>query len=587
MKLTANNGLRTILRTRWLFTLIFLFGVSYAALALQPTIAHAAASTTYYVSNKGNDAHPGTNKKKPWRSLAKVNSIRLNPGDRVLLERGGVWNEELIISSSGTAGSPVYFGTYGNGLNPLIVRTEPFTQWSLYYDDGVKKIWQGSVDLAGKRVRGLIEDGQRITYLYIPNHTAPEAHLANNTFGPSNQPGDYRFFLRKDSGPPGSTLIGVRSHAIYVAGQSYVTIDGIDGYGPGATKSSLDQSAIIYTTEGSSHITLQNLTVSFSHEQGIADGYWRNASSGLPAGGVGATGLYYSNITSHDNMAGGIYLRGSGTIMGCASYNNGLNLYDTGDKNGVNIQGGPTHVEGCHLYQLGNPASTLESDFAIEVNNPVGSVTLVRNHIHDVAGGGIQVSSETSNYASNHLIAYNIIHRFGPADYANTTAGKLSGVRLQRADDVKVHNNVIAYGGASKLTRGLFVRYHSRNLSLKNNIFYHNANSDLYVYPETILDGFSANHNLYYKANFTDNWNFLGTRYSLLALWQLGTIQDLNSLDRDPQLIQSTPSSADGFKLQSTSPAINAGIDVGLTQDFAGSPVTIANPPDMGSWEYY
>lgn len=39
------------------------------------------------------------------------------------------------------------------------------------------------------------------------------------------------------------------------------------------------------------------------------------------------------------------------------------------------------------------------------------------------------------------------------------------------------------------------------------------------------------------------------------------------------------------FSLQSSSPCINAGVSVGLTQDINGNP--ISGNPDMGAYEYY
>jgi hypothetical protein len=45
-------------------------------------------AVTYYVSAAGNDAYAGTSPQSAWRSIARVNAVDLNPGDRILFEGG-------------------------------------------------------------------------------------------------------------------------------------------------------------------------------------------------------------------------------------------------------------------------------------------------------------------------------------------------------------------------------------------------------------------------------------------------------------------------------------------------------------------
>ena len=56
---------------------------------------------------------------------------------------------------------------------------------------------------------------------------------------------------------------------------------------------------------------------------------------------------------------------------------------------------------------------------------------------------------------------------------------------------------------------------------------------------------------------------------------------DTNGLWEDP--LMTDPANGD-FTLQVTSPCINAGVDVGLTEDYAGNP--IVGLPDIGAYEY-
>ncbi len=78
------------------------------------------ASFTYYVdATIGSDSNPGS-QAAPWKTIAKVNSANLTPGQSVGFARGSSWREALIVPSSGSAGSPITFGAYGTGATPVI-----------------------------------------------------------------------------------------------------------------------------------------------------------------------------------------------------------------------------------------------------------------------------------------------------------------------------------------------------------------------------------------------------------------------------------------------------------------------------------
>ena len=79
-------------------------------------------SVTYYVSAaKGDDQNSGTARDVPFRTLNRINGIRLLPGDRVLLERGSVFHSQFLrIESSGTEGQMIEIGAYGEGELPCI-----------------------------------------------------------------------------------------------------------------------------------------------------------------------------------------------------------------------------------------------------------------------------------------------------------------------------------------------------------------------------------------------------------------------------------------------------------------------------------
>jgi len=85
--------------------------------------AGACTGTTYYVSNQGQDSATGTSPEKAWQTLAQVEKAEgsLQPGNCVLLQAGGTWNEQLDINNVvGSASQPITFAAYGDGVAPVL-----------------------------------------------------------------------------------------------------------------------------------------------------------------------------------------------------------------------------------------------------------------------------------------------------------------------------------------------------------------------------------------------------------------------------------------------------------------------------------
>jgi hypothetical protein len=72
--------------------------------------------TTYYVSASGSDANSGTGAGSAWRTVKRVNQASLRAGDGVLFEGGATFSDEILMPDvSGAPGSPIIFGSYGQG----------------------------------------------------------------------------------------------------------------------------------------------------------------------------------------------------------------------------------------------------------------------------------------------------------------------------------------------------------------------------------------------------------------------------------------------------------------------------------------
>jgi hypothetical protein len=71
-------------------------------------------TNAYYVSQAGNDNNPGT-ESKPFKSLQKMNTLVLKPGDRIYLNGGESFTGPLALTINGSNEKPIIITSYGKG----------------------------------------------------------------------------------------------------------------------------------------------------------------------------------------------------------------------------------------------------------------------------------------------------------------------------------------------------------------------------------------------------------------------------------------------------------------------------------------
>lgn len=77
---------------------------------------------SYYLdATYGNDSSSGKSEANAWKNLSRLQNVKLNPGDRILLKRGETFTGELEISRQGTPANRIYVEAYGEGNKPCIV----------------------------------------------------------------------------------------------------------------------------------------------------------------------------------------------------------------------------------------------------------------------------------------------------------------------------------------------------------------------------------------------------------------------------------------------------------------------------------
>ena len=143
-------------------------------------------STLYYVSSlNGNDSNDGLTPETPFLTLDKINNLTINPGDKILLEKGSVFdNQFLHLKNCGDIkGEPVEVASYGDGDRPPFINTNGKGIW--FQDYGVTLDYSGHVYKGNVSSSVLLYDTENIIvkdieiankedFTTLQNYTAPD-----------------------------------------------------------------------------------------------------------------------------------------------------------------------------------------------------------------------------------------------------------------------------------------------------------------------------------------------------------------------------------------------------------------------------
>ena len=168
----------------------------------------------------------------------------------------------------------------------------------------------------------------------------------------------------------------------------------------------------------------------------------------------------------------------------------------------------------------------------------------------------------------------------------------------------KIYNNVIYNTDGAGIEvegwpTGFSIKYNEikNNIILncgKNSLYWNQRNIGLYVFPSgwgenataTATDNIFQN-NIIYNEGVEKVVSYNGTAMTADEFNGMnGTYNDVISgnIQSDPRFVD--PENLD-FALQYLSPAIDAGVYVGLTRDFDGTPVPQGRTVDIGAYEYH
>jgi hypothetical protein len=289
------------------------------------------------------------------------------------------------------------------------------------------------------------------------------------------------------------------------------------------------------------------------------------------------------NCDLHD-MENGIYTHTPGHVYNLLVennriYNTGPPNYGTSDCHAIGVQNGANHIfQNNTIWNTGGTAIEFWAGTHTMKNMTVRNNFIKDTHTNCSTGGqGIGISGTNTDswgMRTGFKVYNNIIVNAGLGAPDGWWGGK--GIASNNKDPVDVYNNVIINSFNDGIVFTIQNPDGPPQGKIYNNIIINPGQRYLAIHGIGDWINFSSDYNLYYPA----------TDFDTDFYFSQAITRDVNSILADPLFVSGSPENAEDFKLQTGSPAIGAGINVGTLFDFEGNPIPQGAGPDIGAYEY-
>jgi len=514
-------------------------GASANACSGSPTGAY------YLDSAAGSDSNDGMSAATAWKTLAKLNGVTFQPGNKICLKAGGSWIGQLAPKGSGTSAAPIVIDEYGSGAKPLLAAGSADAD-TVYLLN--QQYWEiNDLEVTNKKssvgdYRGISINGQNggtLNHIYIRNcfvHdvTGEVMWIGGSTsdnapgitfqagWDASKHTGGIVFDIQAGTGTAVKTKFNdarVENNVVQDCSFGGIIFKQLDGAVHWGTRSSATSTT---WTPHTNVVVRGNYLSQLNTSYGCNTIYMTNVQGGL----------IEENVTN-----------GAGTSA--------IELYYT---DGVTVQHNETF--GTKVKAGGADSNGMDTD------SSTTKTVIQYNYFHD-NGDGILICQ--FNFGDS-VIRYNIIQNNSRYQiYLHSDPAASSAIYNNTVYNNKT-NSGVAYGYGTSL---------GASYTLENNIFYAQSGNGVLTTSSTI----TYQNNLYFGS----------------------TIQvpagDTHPINADPKLVSpgtgsngsaSGPafSSLGGYKLAAGSPAINAGLSIANNGgvDFWGATLYVG-AADVGAYE--
>lgn len=516
-------------------------------------------NTTYFISATGEDTNSGLSPDDPWKTIDKVNSLNLQPGDIVLFEGNYEYPGNLYLDANdgNNSANPVTISSYGNGRATI----NAGNGYGIF-----------AYNTSGFLIDNLVLAGSGMDI--------------NSKYG--------IFFYNDLTGDIKLDLVEITNCEVYGFREFGIIFGGETG------------------NSGYTNVLIENNKVHDILDVGIFTyGAFSSTKTGYAHSNVTVRNCEVYNIKGYakgSHSGNGIVLSDvqHSVIEHCTAYNSGSgNTFTGGGPVGIWYwDADDVIIQFNEVYGMASGSNKDGGGF--DLDGGVTNGIMQYNYSHDNEGAGYLIGQFTgARPMANITVRYNISQ-----NDASTNGGSIylfNGQNSLAMKNIYAYNNTL-YTNKQASNRQIAAikllpwKTMNNNLNFHNNILHVEEGVNFIEVPTGYAGTFTGN--LYYSAGSSFNILYHGINYNSLADFREKTLQEtVNGL---PVGYQGNPlltdagnggiigfgnklSNLEAYKLQPDSPTVTNGIVVPYNvgdRDFYGNQLPQTGNTQIGAHKY-
>lgn len=497
------------------------------------------APTTFYLRPSGNDANSGLTPGDAWKTFANINHRAWQPGDRILLEAGAIFEGNIRFNAVDATNAPITITTYGDAPATIICTT-------------------------GNAITIRNSGGFVIENLII---RGPGRTNANGCHG--------IHLLASD--PNGARFGPITLQALDIAGfyQNGIYIESIHPSDPGFEDLGIFDCSV--------------------HDNGLngifSCGIFRASSAHYPHRRITIRACRAFNNTgqpywpSHSGSGIQLAFVDGALIEYCLAYNNGELNDACGGPIGIWAWEANRVIMQCNESHHNKSRARCDGG-GFDLDGGVTNSIMQYNYSHDNVGAGFGLFQFAGAHRlQNNVVRYNITQHEGMGGIHLWATNSHGGIQ-----DTLIHNNTIVVGPDQEggIVESDIGTTHVHRTKIYNNAIITAPGRPAVAVPHPAEWDFANNAYHDPSGPVTFHWN--GARYAGIAAWQTATGLDETGIEDDPRLTGAgndisidTPQALREiahYRLEPNSPLAHAGPAVepppgipAADRDFFGTPL--------------